>query len=681
MDIISQGITILFSKAGSISILCGILNLSGGWPVIDGNIYRNSAIRVIEQNISRMIVEYDLGQDVGTFVLTVEKGVKDGPILQYAVCNVPLSRNFFNFGLHFDSVSGMVRYYRGGYNSWDGSYYVQPEGLRGFGDWDPRRGSWVAPNEQGYALTQLISQNVSQALVMGFDRHDRFQQTFTFDTHSNPPGLEILTLWDQKKKSDKRQCISEKLCLLQDKDYEEGLRRWARIVAAASPTPPRRIKAPIIGWCSWYDTYHFISEDIILDFLKTTEKVIKSEKLPMQVFQIDAGFTPQMGDWLLFDPNFPNGIKPIIKQIKKAGFKPGVWIAPFWVGNRSQLYQQHPDWVLRDPKTGEPKVDSRRYGEHRLWRCRSEEYFVLDTTHPEAFEYLRQVFRTWRKDWGAEYFKTDFMLKGAQWGPEDVIYHTPGMTRIEIWRRVAQMIRKEVGEDAIWLGCGQPLWASVGLVDGIRIGGDVGVSWTGQLSAQSLLRDQQTRNFANHILWQIDPDCVLLRTKYHYLSDIEVRTLALYAGMSGGVMMTSDNFSEVPPERIDLWKMILSTEKSSCRYPFLGRQDIRYVPIPGSFWGQPLHATVSEPLIVQVRDNVNGHIVHILNISGQRETRTYALSDLGINGKFYVWDRTAGQPWSEPVDKIQVILDSHESKLFFLNTKGYQEVPSNLAGW
>ena len=82
------------------------------------------------------------------------------------------------------------------------------------------------------------------------------------------------------------------------------------------------------------------------------------------------------------------------------------------------------------------------------------------------------------------------MLKGAQLELEDGIFHAPGMSRIEIWRRFTEMIREEIGEDAIWLGCGQPLWPSIGLVDGIRIGGDVGVSWRGQLSAQLLLLDQ-----------------------------------------------------------------------------------------------------------------------------------------------------------------------------------------------
>jgi len=188
------------------------------------------------------------------------------------------------------------------------------------------------------------------------------------------------------------------------------------------------------------------------------------------------------------------------------------------------------------------------YGEFR-WHKRSEEYYILDATHPDALDYLKNVFHTWRNEWGCEYFKTDFMHFGSEYGPDRAAWHTPGMTRIEIWRRAAEMIREEIG-DALWLGCGCPLWASIGLVDAVRIGRDVGVTWSGNYSAQSLLRDQACRNFANHILWQSDPDCVLLRERFHDLSKDEVKSLALYAGMTGGVMMTSDHLGELSPERL-----------------------------------------------------------------------------------------------------------------------------------
>ena len=168
------------------------------------------------------------------------------------------------------------------------------------------------------------------------------------------------------------------------------------------------------------------------------------------------------------------------------------------VGNRSKLFKQHPDWVVHDVETGKPIVQWKTYGEFR-WHKQSGEYYTLDVTHPDAFSCIRNVFHTWWHEWGCDYFKVDFLFYGAEYGPTRAKWHTSGLTRIEIWRKMAEMIRAEIG-DALWLACGSPLWAAVGLADGIRIGGDVGVKWSGSLSAESLLRDQATRNFANGVL-------------------------------------------------------------------------------------------------------------------------------------------------------------------------------------
>ena len=139
-------------------------------------------------------------------------------------------------------------------------------------------------------------------------------------------------------------------------------------------------------------------------------------------FLLEKGFTPEMGDWLDVRPQFPRGIKPLLDDIRAAGFVPGLWIAPFLVGNRSRLYREHPDWVVHDRQTGGSLAVMTFYGEFR-WHKRSEEYYILDTTHPDAFAYLRQVFRTWRHEWGCEYFKTDFMHFPTEHGPDRAVWH------------------------------------------------------------------------------------------------------------------------------------------------------------------------------------------------------------------------------------------------------------------
>jgi alpha-galactosidase len=163
------------------------------------------------------------------------------------------------------------------------------------------------------------------------------------------------------------------------------------------------------------------------------------------------------------------------------------------------------------------------------------------------------------------------MNAGMEYGPAEARWYESGLSRVEIWRRMATLIREEIGA-ALWLGCGCPLWASVGLVDAVRIGRDIGVSWHGEYSAESLLRDQLTRNHASGILWQADPDCVLLRDRFHELTDDEVHSLIMFAGLSGGVLMTSDNLDEVTAERGDLFASLLRDESLSCHFPTLGSE-------------------------------------------------------------------------------------------------------------
>ena len=359
MDITTAGVLIALSGSGALSVASGPVNLSGGWPIVDGTVYHDAPAQVTADISGNLVAIYDLGPAVGRFVLTASKGGADGPALQYTITNVPANKTFSSFGLKFDAVTGMKRYYRSGYHSWDGSAYIQPDGLVAF----------TAPQlteETSYALTQVVPPGGQAALVIGFDRHDRYQQTFTFGARRSPPDLAITTLWDQKTIDPLAGAASEKLWLLQDANYEEGLRRWARIVAAASPTPPRTRYSPLIGWGTWYNLYNFINEALVGQALTDVSTAAAQQNLPLRTFLIDAGFTPELGDWLDTTYSFPNGMAPLLNNIQQAGFAPGLWIAPFLVGNRSKLYISHPDWVLKDAVTGKPELWASFYGEQRL---------------------------------------------------------------------------------------------------------------------------------------------------------------------------------------------------------------------------------------------------------------------------------------------------------------------------
>jgi hypothetical protein len=682
-----------FLKNDALTLRIGPITLRGGRPVINGVPVEDWSVEVVRQKADELVLSFTspawngarfgLGIQSG---LSVLKGVIGLPIqLRYWVGALAPDFMLDSFGLRFEAVENMRLYLRNGYNSWDGSSYHEPEAMQ-----DPN----ADRPETGYAMTQILPRigtagepsgsESTASVVIGFDRHDRYQHTFTFDTHQRPAALTILSLWDRKDRTGVARCESEQLIAFAHPEVENALREWAKAVVALSPQHPRLFgtrslgQMAITGWCSWYNLYAYISEENLLEHLHAAADVARREDLSMRVFQIDDGFTPEMGDWLEVKPQFPRGMKALLNDIRSAGFLPGLWIGPFMVGCRSHLYRDHPDWVLRDRATGQPIAQMKMYGEWR-WHKRSEEYYILDATHPEAFEYLRTVFHTWRHEWGCEYFKTDFMLFGSEYGPDRADWHTPGSTRMETFVKVAKMIRSEIGPDAVWLGCGCPLWATIGLVDGIRIGGDVGVDWSGGLSAQSLLRDTATRNFANHILWQADPDCVLLRERFHNLSAAEVRSLAIYAGMSGGVLMTSDHLGELGPERIALWKLLLNPDWRECSFPFLGRTSITYLSQANPRTGRStLEAVVNDPVLVQVRTWKDSHAVFVLNTGDLPLQRTYPLADLGLSGAWYVYDWVAKEPLPDPVEEISLNLARHESVLLFFDKNPITTCPEHL---
>lgn len=538
-----------FDPAGPAFVGRG-LRLGGLSPLLDGEVPAHGPARV---EAGRIVWPLDAG---GSAILDI--GGNDELRLDFRIEGVPTDRPVLSLGLRFAEVDGVRQYLRNGYHSWDGSFFVEPGTPAG--DGPPGKAPTL-----GFAMTALLPAGAPGAVVIGFARHDRFQSRFRYAGTPERLAFDVETLIDLVPHD--RTIAAETLLLFDGEEVEPSLRRWSRAVAAAAALAPRVPERRITGWCSWYSLYASIDEAVLREHLADAARFRDAHEVSLDIFQIDDGFTPEMGDWLDFKPQFPDGVAPLIAEIAAAGFTPGLWIAPFMVGNRSKLFAAHPDWVVRDRLTGGPLAEMKFYGEFR-WHKRSEEYYILDVTHPDAAAYIGHVFATWRS-WGVGYFKADFLLFGSEHGPDRARWHEAGLSRIAIWRRMLAILRASVG-DALVLGSGCPLWASVGLVDAVRIGRDVGARWSGEQSAESLLRDQLTRNHAANILWQADPDCVLLRERFHELSDAQVHSLATFAGLAGGVLMTSDKLDELPPDRAALFAGLLAAGYAGCDFPGLG---------------------------------------------------------------------------------------------------------------
>ncbi len=73
----------------------------------------------------------------------------------------------------------------------------------------------------------------------------------------------------------------------------------------------------------------------------------KAASLGVERFVMDSGWFDHVGDWNLNPKKFPNGLGPLIRHVKELGMDFGLWVEPEMVNPDSNLYRQHPDWVLR----------------------------------------------------------------------------------------------------------------------------------------------------------------------------------------------------------------------------------------------------------------------------------------------------------------------------------------------
>jgi len=57
-----------------------------------------------------------------------------------------------------------------------------------------------------------------------------------------------------------------------------------------------------------------------------------------------------LGDWVVDKRKLPDGIEGLLRDARKNGVKFGIWIEPEMSNTVSELYEKHPDWVIKAPK-------------------------------------------------------------------------------------------------------------------------------------------------------------------------------------------------------------------------------------------------------------------------------------------------------------------------------------------
>ncbi len=347
-------------------------------------------------------------------------------------------------------------------------------------------------------------------------------------------------------------------------DARLGLEAYADVIATIYEIrlPPM----PTVH-CTWY-VDGASREAVMTGRTDTAATILKP--FGLGVMQIDDGW--QLGNskngpkkvFLNHNPQgpYPSGMKPMADTIRKAGMTAGIWLIPFAGSSDDPWFADKMEWFSKKPD-GKP-YDTRWGG-----TC-------FDLTRKDTQGYLKDVIRTLTHDWGYTYLKMDGLYTGASVNLNYVcdtfredeigqaILSDPKVTQIQMMRNSLKLVRKTAGKEVFLLGCCTPqnmrsAGAAYGLVDAMRIGPDNGANWG------SLMRGPEFgawNYFLHRRVWYNDPDPLYVRAS---LPLEHAQVICSWVTLSGQMNSSSEDYANLPPDRLDLLKRTMPSHHAVAR--------------------------------------------------------------------------------------------------------------------
>jgi alpha-galactosidase len=148
---------------------------------------------------------------------------------------------------------------------------------------------------------------------------------------------------------------------------------------------------------NWEATYFDFNEQKLITIMD------EAVKLGVDMFLLDDGWFGNkyprssdrqgLGDWKETADKLPGSVGRLVEEATSRGLKFGIWIEPEMVNPKSELYEQHKDWVIHLPN-------------------REEYYFrnqmVLDLSNPKVQDYVFGIVDGLMTNYpGIAYFKWD----------------------------------------------------------------------------------------------------------------------------------------------------------------------------------------------------------------------------------------------------------------------------------
>ena len=141
-----------------------------------------------------------------------------------------------------------------------------------------------------------------------------------------------------------------------------------------------------------WESVYFDHDIEVLKDIATRVATLGAER-----FVLDDGWfgkrdddTTSLGDWFLDEAKYPDGLQPLIDHVQSLDMTFGIWFEPEMVSPQSELYKQHPDWILG--------LHDQTLGRHQL---------VLDIAKPDVSGYVFNAISTILQQYPIDYVKWD----------------------------------------------------------------------------------------------------------------------------------------------------------------------------------------------------------------------------------------------------------------------------------
>jgi alpha-galactosidase len=428
-----------------------------------------------------------------------------------------------------------------------------------------------------HCCTGLTDPNGSQSLVVGFSYlADAAYQVRVDSSPQGPPRVSALCPREGIHLEPGQSLILSELILGANQGLSKLLDRYAKQVAHLMGSYNGEVQT---GWCSWYSYYGTETREDLRNEMRARR--LEGFNGQAKVFQIDDGWNLPAenharvwGDWEA-GAKFPDGMGCMAEEIRSLGYTPGLWLAPFSVSPASQLFRDHPDWLVQG-----------NAGPLQYWG-----EYGLDLSQAAVLDFIRDTFVRVFDTWGYDYVKIDFLLHAVQPG----IRRDGTRTTTALYRRAMQVIRDVAGERFI-LACGCPMGPTVGIANGVRVGYDVSNRWfvpmnlenwpVGNCSIRPGAQHTIWRQWMHRNWWQNDPDCLAVGetptpaerklfadvadgafkdSPPYGLSDEEAGFWVRLVWMTGGMSLLCHMENQLSAERIDLLKKAYPLHNRTCR--------------------------------------------------------------------------------------------------------------------